>query len=36
MVANANLPYEKILALNFSRSDRLLEGKGYKVYKAEK
>jgi 16S rRNA (guanine1207-N2)-methyltransferase len=36
MVANANLPYEKILAANFSQSDRLLEGKGYKVYKAER
>lgn len=36
MVANAQLPYEKILAANFSRSDRLLEGKAYKVYKAQR
>jgi len=36
MVANAGLPYEKILAAKFSRSDRLREDKGYKVYKAEK
>jgi 16S rRNA (guanine1207-N2)-methyltransferase len=36
MVANAHLPYEKILAASFSRSDRLRESNGYKVYKAEK
>jgi 16S rRNA (guanine1207-N2)-methyltransferase len=36
MVANAGLPYEKILAANFGQSAKLREDKGYKIYRAGK
>tara|TARA_B100001778_G_scaffold320872_1_gene311696 strand:- start:5013 stop:6065 length:1053 start_codon:yes stop_codon:yes gene_type:complete len=34
MVANAHLPYEKILAANFSKVEKLVEKEGFKVFAA--
>lgn len=36
MVANSHLPYEAVLSSFFVRHEKLYEGQGYKVYKAEK
>lgn len=36
MVANAHLPYEKILEDNFEDVQKIYEGQGFKIYRAQK
>jgi 16S rRNA (guanine1207-N2)-methyltransferase len=36
MVANANLPYELTLKVQFKKADKIFEGQGFKIFRAVK